>query len=57
MTPSRVKLNVRKLLGFKITANGDGAIAVHSPKIGGKGCPVIEAQADGTSGLDRSKSA
>lgn len=57
MTPSRVKLDVRKLLGFKITANGDGAIAVHSPKIGGKGCQAIDAQADVASGVDRSKSA
>ncbi len=57
MISSRVKLDVKKLLGFKITANGDGAIAVHSPKIGGKGCQSIEAQADVASGLDRSKSA
>ncbi len=57
MIPSRVKLDVRKLLGFKITANGDGAIAVHSPKIGGKGCAGIEAQTDVASGLDRHKSA
>lgn len=56
MIPSPVKLDVRKLLGFKITANGDGAIAVHSPKIGGKGCTGI-AQADVASGLERHKSA
>lgn len=57
MIPSRVKLDAKKLLGFRITANGDGAIAVHSPKIGTKGCQSIEAHADAAPGLDRSRSA
>lgn len=40
-----IKLNPRKLLGFKIVASGKSATALHSPKIGGKGCPGINADA------------
>ena len=38
---SEIKLDPRKLLGLRIIATGDSAMALHSPKIGGKGCPVI----------------
>jgi hypothetical protein len=37
---SGIKLDTRKLLGFKIIAAGESA-AVQSPKIGGKLCAVM----------------
>lgn len=40
-----IKLNPRKLLGFKVVANGGSADVLHSPKIGGKGCQTINADA------------
>jgi len=43
MTASQIKLDARTLLGFKIVAGGETAVPVHSPKIGGKGCPAIAA--------------
>lgn len=42
---SNIKLDPRKLLGFKIIADGETRLALHSPKIGGKGCPFIAADA------------
>jgi len=37
-----LKLDPRKLLGFKIIADGGSEAKLHSPKIGAKGCPSIE---------------
>lgn len=37
-----IKLDPRKLLGFKIIADGGSEAKLHSPKIGAKGCPGIE---------------
>jgi hypothetical protein len=36
-----INLDPRKLLGFKIIANGESSATLRSPKIGAKGCPVI----------------
>ena len=38
-----INLDPRKLLGFKIVANGESSATLRSPKIGAKGCPVINA--------------
>lgn len=35
-----IKLDPRKLLGFRIIADGNASAMLHSPKIGGKGCAV-----------------
>ena len=35
-----IKLDPKKLLGFKIIANGESSATLHSPKIGGKSCTV-----------------
>lgn len=35
-----IKLDIRKLLGFKIVASKDASMALLSPKIGGKVCVV-----------------
>ena len=40
---SGIKLDPRKLLGFKIIARGESTLALQSPKIGGKQCQVIDA--------------
>jgi hypothetical protein len=40
-----IKLDPRKLLGFKIIAAGDSTAKLYSPKIGAKGCPVISSDA------------
>ncbi len=37
---TEIKLDPKKLLGFKIIADGSAA-KLCSPKIGAKGCPVI----------------
>lgn len=37
-----VKLDPRKLLGFKIVASNDTTVTLHSPKIGGKQCAVVD---------------
>lgn len=42
MSARDIKLDPKNLLGFKIVAAG-GAQTLHSPKIGGKGCPSISA--------------
>ncbi len=34
----KVKLDPRKLLGFKIVARGESPAKLQSPKIGGKNC-------------------
>ena len=39
---SEIKLDPRKLLGFKIVATGESAAALRSPKIGAKGCAMVE---------------
>ena len=36
-----VKLDPRKLLGFKIIASNETTVTLHSPKIGGKQCAVV----------------
>ncbi len=35
---SNIKLDPRKLLGFKIIAGGESPVRLQSPKIGGKNC-------------------
>jgi hypothetical protein len=45
-----IKLDPRKLLGFKIIADSESTVRLTSPKIGDKGAPVI-AQAIGTGPL------
>jgi hypothetical protein len=40
-----IKLDPRKLLGFKIVADGNSVVKLHSPKIGTKGCTVTDADA------------
>ncbi|HEY3146123.1 MAG TPA: hypothetical protein VGJ75_07220 [Dongiaceae bacterium] len=40
---NEIKLDPRKLLGFKIIATSESTATLRSPKIGGKGCTVIEA--------------
>ena len=37
-----IKLDRKKLLGFKIVAAGQSAATVHSPKIGGKLCATSD---------------
>lgn len=39
---SAIKLDLRKLLGFKIIADGESVVKLHSPKIGAKGCTVTD---------------
>jgi hypothetical protein len=41
---TEIKLDPRKLLGFKIIADGSTA-KLSSPKIGDKTCPVVDADA------------
>jgi hypothetical protein len=38
---NEIKLDPRKLLGFKIIASGQTTMTLHSPKIGGKQCAVV----------------
>lgn len=38
-----IKLDPKKLLGFKIIATGESMATLHSPKIGGKGCAIVGA--------------
>jgi len=40
-----INLEPKKLLGFKIIADSGSVAKLHSPKIGGKGCPGIETDA------------
>lgn len=40
-----IKLDPRKLLGFKIIADGNSVAKLHSPKIGAKGCTVTDTDA------------
>jgi hypothetical protein len=42
---SNIQLDTKKLLGFKIIANGESNATLRSPKIGIKGCPVINTEA------------
>jgi hypothetical protein len=37
---SKIKLDPKRLLGFKIIATSGSAMTLRSPKIGGKGCTV-----------------
>lgn len=46
-----IKLDPRKLLGFKIIADSGSTVMLHSPKIGAKGCPIINT--DATRAADR----
>jgi hypothetical protein len=43
---SSIKLDPKKLLGFKIIADGSAA-KLSSPKIGGKGCVISASTAGG----------
>lgn len=45
-----IKIDPRKLLGFKIIADGESTIRLSSPKIGDKGAPAV-AQIVGTGPL------
>jgi len=45
-----IKIDPRKLLGFKIIADDESTVRLTSPKIGDKGAPII-AQVDGTGPL------
>ena len=44
-----VKLDLGKLLGFKIIANGESTMRLTSPKIGDKACAVVTEDATYTS--------
>ena len=37
----KIELDCTKLLGFKIIADGGSTVRLSSPKIGDKGCPII----------------
>lgn len=37
-----IKIDPKKLLGFKIIANGETSMTLHSAKIGVKGCTVYD---------------
>jgi hypothetical protein len=39
---NEIKLDPRKLLGFKIIASNATTMTLHSPKIGGKQCQSID---------------
>ena len=36
-----IKLDLRKLLGFKLVADGESTVRLTSPKIGDKACAVL----------------
>ena len=38
---NEIKLDPRKLLGFKIIASNETTMTLHSPKIGDKQCAVV----------------
>ena len=57
MVMKDIKLDPTKLLGFKIVAASGSVAKLHSPKIGGKQCPGIDAQGNGPAGLERPKPA
>ena len=40
-----IKLDPKKLLGFKIVADSGSLAKLHSPKIGAKGCQSIDPDA------------
>ncbi len=40
---NEIKLDPRKLLGFKIIASDETTMTLHSPKIGDKQCQVVDA--------------
>ena len=48
-----IKLDPRKLLGFKIIATNETAVTLHSPKIGGKQCQVVDATQDAASSASK----
>ena len=48
-----VKLDPRKLLGFKIIATNETTMTLHSPKIGGKQCQVVDAAPDAASSASK----
>lgn len=53
-----IKIDPSKLLGFKIIANGETSVTLHSAKIGVKGCTVFDtppADADAARALATSK--
>ena len=41
-----IKLDPRKLLGFKIIATNETSMTLHSPKIGVKQCQSVDATQD-----------
>ncbi|MGH6893147.1 MAG: hypothetical protein ACREEP_12890, partial [Dongiaceae bacterium] len=45
-TMHKVKLDPRKLLGFKIIAGDESPARLQSPKIGGKGCANFDTAAE-----------
>jgi hypothetical protein len=40
----KIELDCRKLLGFKIVADGGSTLRLSSPKIGDKTCPVVTSE-------------
>jgi hypothetical protein len=52
---SEIKLDITRLLGFKIIATGESTATLRSPKIGGKGCTVVEVTASTTTAVLRAK--
>ncbi len=52
---NKIKLDPRKLLGFKIIADGNSVMKLHSPKIGAKDCSVTETDAVQPTGNRASK--
>jgi hypothetical protein len=52
-----IKLDPKRLLGFRIIARSEGATALHSPKIGVKGCTVVAARDDSPANATRSRPA
>ena len=40
---NEIKLDPRKLLGFKIIASNETTMTLHSPKFGDKQCQVVDA--------------
>jgi hypothetical protein len=52
---SGIKLDPRKLLGFKIVATGESTATLRSPKIGGKVCTVVDNAQSATSVVLKAK--
>lgn len=51
-----MELDPRKLLGFKIIASSETTATLHSPKIGGKQCAVVDTPPVGAASSARAHS-